>query len=111
MDNVTLIRVVAGLMVFCFVIPLYFLPSLLARKKRQWTAIFALNLLLGWTLLGWVGALVWALTAEAPETHAGSQPVSVLCSACGKYTHAGAQFCSNCGQSLSAKAALRAVSG
>jgi hypothetical protein len=26
-------------------------------------AIFALNLLLGWTLLGWFAALVWSLTA------------------------------------------------
>ena len=26
-------------------------------------AIFVLNLFLGWTLLGWVGALVWAATA------------------------------------------------
>jgi hypothetical protein len=25
-----------------------------------WGAIFALNLLLGWTLIGWVVALVWA---------------------------------------------------
>src|SRR5438874_6503805 len=100
MDNVTLIRVVSGLIFFCILIPLYFLPSLLARKKRQWTAIFVLNLLLGWTLLGWVGALVWALTAEASQGQPTAQPVSVLCSACGKYTHAGAQFCSNCGHAL-----------
>jgi hypothetical protein len=26
-------------------------------------AIFVLNLLLGWTLLGWIGSLVWSCTA------------------------------------------------
>jgi len=26
-------------------------------------AILVLNLLLGWTFLGWVGALIWSLTA------------------------------------------------
>ncbi len=43
---------------------LYFLPSLIADKKRtQYTgAIFALNLLLGATGIIWVACLVWALT-------------------------------------------------
>jgi hypothetical protein len=47
---------------------IYFIPSLVARArgKRNWGAIFALNLLLGYTVLGWIGALVWALTAEPP---------------------------------------------
>jgi hypothetical protein len=34
------------------------------HHHNQW-AIFALNLLLGWTLLGWIGALVWSLTRPA----------------------------------------------
>jgi len=50
----------------CFL--LYFLPSILAvaRNKRDTTAIFFLNLLLGWTAIGWVIALVWALKADVP---------------------------------------------
>lgn len=46
---------------------LYFLPSLIAAaaKKTNLLAIFALNLLLGWTFLGWVVALVWALTKDS----------------------------------------------
>ena len=42
----------------------YFLPSLIADGKRtQYTpAIFAINLLLGLTLIGWIVSLVWALT-------------------------------------------------
>jgi Superinfection immunity protein len=43
---------------------LYFAPTLVAqgRRHRRTEAIFAINLFLGWTLLGWVVALVWAFT-------------------------------------------------
>jgi hypothetical protein len=41
---------------------IYFLPSTVAAwaNSRFVLAIFALNLLLGWTGLGWICALVWA---------------------------------------------------
>ena len=44
----------------------YFLPTIIAmaRGKTNTCAIFALNLLLGWSFVGWVVALVWALTHE-----------------------------------------------
>jgi ABC-type sugar transport system permease subunit len=44
----------------------YFLPFAIAfNKKRANTgAIFALNLFLGWSLIGWVVALIWALKEE-----------------------------------------------
>lgn len=47
---------------------LYVLPAIIARSQRHHNeaAILALNLLLGWTLLGWAGALIWALTRPAP---------------------------------------------
>lgn len=40
----------------------YFAPSIVAHenKKRNLQAIFILNFFLGWTLLGWVIALIWA---------------------------------------------------
>lgn len=40
----------------------YFLPAIIAIKDKhlQRGAITILNLLLGWTILGWVIALVWA---------------------------------------------------
>lgn len=44
---------------------LYFLPIWVGRNKRNLGAIAALDLLLGWTLEGWVVALVWALTNVA----------------------------------------------
>lgn len=41
---------------------IYFAPSIVAwGRKNHFAAIFALNLFLGWTLLGWVVALVMAL--------------------------------------------------
>lgn len=44
---------------------LYFLPTLAAWGKRNWGPIFLLNLLLGWTLIGWIVALVWGWSMEA----------------------------------------------
>jgi hypothetical protein len=47
---------------------MYFLPSIVAlvRSKRDVTAILLLNLLLGWTLIGWIVALVWAFKTDVP---------------------------------------------
>ena len=44
---------------------IYFLPLIIAwrRSHHNTLAIFVLNFLLGWTLVGWVAALVWAVTA------------------------------------------------
>lgn len=52
------------LVLLLFVVPIYFLPAIIGKEKRNAGAIFALNLFLGWTLLGWVIALVWALTKD-----------------------------------------------
>jgi len=42
------------------IIIIYFLPSILGYKRKNKMAIFLLNLLLGWTVLGWIIALIWA---------------------------------------------------
>jgi hypothetical protein len=51
------------------VLILYFIPAIVAscRGHHNSGAIFALNLLLGWTFVGWVGALVWSLTATQTQ--------------------------------------------
>ena len=51
---------------FGFELVMYFLPSIvaLARSKRDLLAIFLLNLFLGWTVIGWVVALVWSVKSE-----------------------------------------------
>lgn len=43
---------------------IYFAPALVASRRdhKNATAITVLNLFLGWTLLGWVVALVWAVS-------------------------------------------------
>lgn len=49
----------------------YFVPTIVAFSRRHHNrfAILALDVFLGWTLLGWVLALVWSLTAVNPEAH------------------------------------------
>jgi Superinfection immunity protein len=53
---------------FGFGFVMYFLPSIiaLARSKRDITAIVLLNFFLGWTMIGWVVALVWAVKTDVP---------------------------------------------
>lgn len=48
----------------------YFLPLYIAvaRKHRNMLGISLLNLFLGWTLIGWVGALVWSVLAKDERT-------------------------------------------
>jgi hypothetical protein len=48
---------------------LYFVPMgiAIARKHRNTGAIVALNMFLGWTMVGWVLALVWALMVTDKE--------------------------------------------
>jgi len=53
---------------FGFGFVMYFLPAIiaLARSKRDLFSIFLLNLFLGWTMIGWVVALVWAVKTDVP---------------------------------------------
>jgi hypothetical protein len=50
-------------MAILFFVLIYFLPFIvaIARKHLDSTAIFVLNLFLGWTFFGWVIALIWAV--------------------------------------------------
>jgi hypothetical protein len=57
-DDNTLPIVVA--LAEAFVIVIYMLPAIIAhgRRHRQRLAIFFLTLLAGWTLIGWLAAIV-----------------------------------------------------
>lgn len=52
-----------------FMVLVYFFPSIVAmrRQKSNSSAIFVLNLLTGWTFIGWVIACVWAYTVDPPQ--------------------------------------------
>jgi membrane protease YdiL (CAAX protease family) len=54
--------VISGLM--------YFLPAVVAclRHHKSAPGIFVLNLLTGWTLLGWIVSFVWACIGEELES-------------------------------------------
>jgi hypothetical protein len=58
-----------GLLALALAVFLYFLPTAVAglRSTRHGGAIFVFNLLLGWTFLFWVIALVWALADSRDE--------------------------------------------
>jgi len=59
----------AFFIIFVLVI-IYFIPAVIAFLKGHLSAgaIFALNLLLGWSLIGWVIALVWSLKNDPDKT-------------------------------------------
>jgi hypothetical protein len=63
------IAVILGVL---FTIPVYFTPTIIAivRKTENIVAIILVNILAGWTFIGWVASLVWAIVDnKKPEPH------------------------------------------
>ena len=60
---IEIIQALIGLAIF---FGIYFAPALVAGhlKHRQFTGILLLNMLLGWTFIGWVAALIWAVLKD-----------------------------------------------
>ena len=56
---------------------IYVAPSVVAvaRKHPHRNAIIALNILTGWTFVGWVGALVWSLLTSKPTQRQETKPM------------------------------------
>lgn len=80
------IALVATIVFFPAAIALYFYPTICAAGEHpKVTAIFALNLLAGWTFIGWVAAFVWALnkpqTPELTQAHGAPEDPHVVSSA------------------------------
>jgi hypothetical protein len=52
-----------------FALALYFLPAIIAdrRKRRDVLTLALFNACLGWTVLGWLLALYWALQPNPPD--------------------------------------------
>jgi hypothetical protein len=92
-----------GSVAISFVIGLYLAPAIvaLARRHHNRGAIFVLNLLLGWTLVGWVVALVWAVSQPHQVTLAGTEGAGRLpCPYCAEPIMRAATVCRFCNRAL-----------
>lgn len=52
-----------GLVIVVAVI--YFIPTFVAWNKPNNGGIIILNIFLGWSILGWIAALIWAVQAKS----------------------------------------------
>jgi len=61
-----------GLVALLFILAVYFLPWLVAlnRGHNSKTAIFFVNLIFGWTAVGWLIALIWSFTRTVTTARA-----------------------------------------
>ena len=59
-------KVLIGLVAVGVSLFIYFLPAVIAnnRKHKNYIALFAANLLAGWTGIGWFMCLIWSLTYQ-----------------------------------------------
>lgn len=90
---------VAGFIVLA---ALYFIPTIVAmsRKVTNSGSVFVINLLLGWTVIGWIIALAMAVKTKTPQVVVVTQATPLpACASCGTSLIPGQQFCSNCGTS------------
>ena len=55
---------------------IHFLPTIIAalRHSRSTVGIFLLNLLFGWTVIGWIIALIWAISSEPKYVYVYAPP-------------------------------------
>lgn len=69
-DGITgAVAVIPGILLLLAFGIAYFAPALIAyhRKLSNATAILVVNILFGWTLLGWGGSLAWSLLGTAKK--------------------------------------------
>ena len=54
---------------FILCLLVYFLPTIIAliSGSNRKGAVFAMNLFLGWTFIGWIWALVWAVSSKRQQ--------------------------------------------
>ena len=89
MDNLVL-----GIILVVF----YFLPaaSAYSRRHKSRSAILLVNIVLGWTLVGWLWAAIWCSTGNVEEK--GPDPKThVKCPECRELVLRDARKCKHCG--------------
>jgi uncharacterized membrane protein YqaE (UPF0057 family) len=84
---------------FILLAVLYFIPTIVAasRKTPNSGSIFVVNLLLGWTMIGWIAALVKAITTKTYAAQVASGELGQPCAKCRTPMIHGHPFCSKCG--------------
>ena len=91
-----------GFITLCLL--MYFLPSIIGHNKRDFAGIFLVNFFLGWTIVGWFVALIWACAADRRQpvliVAAPGGPAHYYCCGCGAASHPGSRFCWSCGRVL-----------
>lgn len=81
--------IIIGFIVFVISVGIFFLPTLYAGKKTGWVLVFLVNLLTGWTIIGWFVALI--ISATLP---------TYRCSICKGEVEKGVKKCKHCGEFL-----------
>lgn len=54
--------------IFLILGALYFTPSIVAKRNKNFLSVLVINTVLGWTFIGWVVALVMAKGEKKPLT-------------------------------------------
>ena len=97
-DGDDTVATAASTIFFLSSLAIYFYPTIRAAAGHQRIGtIFALNLLTGWTLVGWVCAFVWATRISA--TAAGQEETdrnSIRCPYCASTMSPFAKTCLHC---------------
>ncbi len=61
-----ILDVIVMVVMWLLAVAIYFLPTFCAidRKHKEIDAIIVLNLLGGWTIIGWIVAVTWSYTTN-----------------------------------------------